>query len=173
MGRNYHGLIYAHEKIMPIRHCFRHLSWTSRPDDYGSTGYSIPSITSPKGQKRCIHEEAHPLCIYLYLRICHGNACPASEYAPYETATGSTEIEVVTVNYAAGTVDTIHRGDAVDIVKLPVIAAGGIPDGRGLAAAFARSRASRRNPRARKPARYMPSNPVRDLEVAENYPYQN
>jgi len=34
--------------------------------------------------------EAHPLCIYLYLRICHRNACPASEYAPYETATGST-----------------------------------------------------------------------------------
>jgi hypothetical protein len=34
--------------------------------------------------------EAHPLCIYLYLRICHGNACPASEYAPYETASGST-----------------------------------------------------------------------------------
>src|SRR5262249_31700327 len=26
------------------------------------------------------HEEAHPLCIYLYLRICHSNACPASEY---------------------------------------------------------------------------------------------
>ena len=31
----------------------------------------------------------HPLCIYLYLRICHGNACPASEYAPYETPSGS------------------------------------------------------------------------------------
>jgi AhpD family alkylhydroperoxidase len=34
------------------------------------------------------HEEDHPLCIYLYLRICHGNACPASKYAPYETAAG-------------------------------------------------------------------------------------
>ena len=33
---------------------FRHLSWTSHPDDYGPSGYSIPSITSPKGQKRCI-----------------------------------------------------------------------------------------------------------------------
>ena len=31
-----------------------------------------------------------PLCIYPYLRICHDNACPASEYAPYEAATGST-----------------------------------------------------------------------------------
>ena len=47
------------------------------------------------------------------------------------------EIEVITVNYAPGTVDTIHRGDAADIVKLPVIATGGLPDGRGLAAAFA------------------------------------
>src|SRR5258708_9944722 len=34
------------------------------------------------------HEEDHPLCIHLYLRIRHGNACPASKYAPYETAAG-------------------------------------------------------------------------------------
>ena len=63
-------------------------------------------------------EEAHPLCIYLYLRICHGNACPASEYAIYEQlpeAPGK-EIEVITVNYAPGAVDAIHRHDAHAVV---------------------------------------------------------
>jgi|SRR4029077_9418501 len=53
----------------------------------------------------------------LYLRICHGNACPASEYT-YETPSGSTgkEIEVITVNYAPGAVDAIHRHDAHAVV---------------------------------------------------------
>src|SRR4030095_7430079 len=30
-----------------------------------------------KDRSDAYHEEAHPICIYLYLRICHGNACPA------------------------------------------------------------------------------------------------
>ena len=72
----------------------------------------------PKGRKRCIHEEAHSLCISLHLRPCRGSAWPTSEYTPYEKATEAPgkEIEVITVNYAPGAADAVHRHDAHAVV---------------------------------------------------------